>query len=295
MNIEKIKLLLLKLRISKGIGISGEHKFYQWMHKNQKSVCFEDLNAKIIAQIAQLNVKNAKIFIGDFNSHAMYIRLNKNLKFCKYISIVDTDYPIALKEGYLPPNILFYQGDKQLISHSKLLGVVGSRKHTKYAIQALQIILPDCVRLDFAIVSGLAQGVDKLSHQCTIASGGSTIAVIGTGLDKYYPAENQELQDYISKKHLVMTEYPLDTPTAKFHFPDRNRIIAALVRGVLVVEAKSHSGSLITANLALQNNREVFAIPGRINDIMSKGCNDLILAGAKPVLSFKDIVEEFQY
>lgn len=87
----------------------------------------------------------------------------------------------------------------------------------------------------------------------------------------------------------------MGTPTAKFHFPERNRIIAAFVRGVLVVEAKEHSGSLITANLALQNNREVFAIPGRINDIMSKGCNDLILAGAKPVLSSKDIIEEFQY
>ncbi|MCK8606500.1 DNA-processing protein DprA [Apilactobacillus ozensis] len=295
MKIAEIRLLLLKLRLAKGIGIKGEHNVYNWIISNQNTTNIDNLNSKIISQIAQLNCKNAKIFMDDFDSYSIQEKCINNLKHSKYICIVDDNYPNSLKEGYLPPNILFYRGDISLVNASFLLGVVGSREHTNYAIQALQNILPNCVKSNAVIVSGLAKGVDKLSHQCTIASGGSTIAVIGTSLDKYYPADNKELQEYIAKHYLIVTEYPLGTPTAKFHFPERNRIIAAFVRGVLVVEAKEHSGSLITANLALQNNREVFAIPGRINDIMSKGCNDLILAGAKPVLSSKDIIEEFQY
>ena len=209
----------------------------------------------------------------------------------KICTIIDADYPTLLKEMYLPPIVLYYQGDWSL-SKRNLLGVVGSRLISDYGKKVVRDIVPAIVQAGVVTVSGLAKGIDYEIHKQTIQNGGQSIAVIGTGLDRSYPAENRELQAQMATHQLVVSEYPLGTGPQKLHFPMRNRIIAGMTQGVLVIEAKERSGSLITANLALQENREVFAIPGNILNPAYQGTNQLIQAGAKAVLSYDDIALE---
>lgn len=220
-------------------------------------------------------------------------KIRQNLKVSHFLTILDKRYPLQLQEIYSPPVVLFYQGDIELLDSKKLLGVVGARQCSSYALQALTQLLPNVIQQQLVLVSGLAKGVDGLTHQLALKHHGKTIAVIGNGLDISYPSCNRALQTQIAHTGLLLSEYPLGSRPLKFHFPLRNRIIAGLCQTVLVVEARHHSGSLITANLALQENRNVLALPGRINDINSTGCNELIAAGAKPVLNSNDILEEF--
>lgn len=220
-------------------------------------------------------------------------KVRQNLKVSHFLTILDKRYPSQLQEIYSPPVVLFYQGDIELLDSKKLLGVVGARQCSSYALQALTQLLPNVIQQQLVLVSGLAKGVDGLTHQLALKHHGKTIAVIGNGLDISYPSCNRALQTQIAHAGLLLSEYPLESRPLKYHFPLRNRIIAGLCQTVLVVEAKHHSGSLITANLALQENRNVLALPGRINDINSMGCNELIAAGAKPVLNSNDILEEF--
>ena len=220
-------------------------------------------------------------------------KIQQNLKVSHFLTILDKRYPSQLQEIYSPPVVLFYQGDLELLDSKKLLGVVGARQCSSYALQALTQLLPNVIQQKLILVSGLAKGVDGLSHQLALKHHGKTIAVIGNGLDISYPSCNRALQTQIAHAGLLLSEYPLESRPLKYHFPLRNRIIAGLCQTVLVVEARHHSGSLITANLALQENRNVLALPGRINDIYSTGCNELIAAGAKPVLNSNDILEEF--
>lgn len=209
----------------------------------------------------------------------------------KICTIIDEDYPDELKEIYLPPVVIYFQGNWELTKGNRL-GIVGSREITEYGKNVIATITPEVTQAGIITISGLAKGVDREVHKQTIKHNGATIAVIGTGLDYFYPAENKELQKTMSKTQLVVSEYPLGIGPQKYHFPMRNRIIAGLSQGVLVVEAKEKSGSLITANVALQENREVFAVPGNILSPAYKGTNLLIQAGAKAVLSFEDIVSE---
>lgn len=220
-------------------------------------------------------------------------KVRQNLKVGHFLTILDKRYPSQLQEIYSPPVVLFYQGDIELLDSKKLLGVVGARQCSSYALQALTQLLPNVIQQQLVLVSGLAKGVDGLTHQLALKHHGKTIAVIGNGLDISYPSCNRALQTQIAHAGLLLSEYPLESRPLKYHFPLRNRIIAGLCQTVLVVEARHHSGSLITANLALQENRNVLALPGRINDINSMECNELIAAGAKPVLNSNDILEEF--
>ena len=220
-------------------------------------------------------------------------KVRQNLKVSHFLTILDKRYPSQLQEIYSPPVVLFYQGDIELLDSKKLLGVVGARQCSSYALQALTQLLPNVIQQQLVLVSGLAKGVDGLTHQLALKHHGKTIAVIGNGLDISYPSCNRALQTQIAHAGLLLSEYPLESRPLKYHFPLRNRIIAGLCQTVLVVEARHHSGSLITANLALQENRNVLALPGRINNINSMGCNELIAAGAKPVLNSNDILEEF--
>lgn len=287
--------LLLKLKLSHGIGIKREYQFYRWLTHSFKTIPHQlDISAEQIASILMLPKNDANIFINSFNSDKLNSELVCHLKHVHWISILDNGYPRQLKESYLPPIVFFYFGDLSLLNNH-LLGIVGSRKCSYYSLEALKLLLPDVIKHNIIIVSGLARGVDRLSHQGAIANNGRTIAVIGTGLDKYYPKENEDLQRQIGKNHLLISEYPVGSQPSRYHFPERNRIIAGLVRSILVTEAKEKSGSLITANLALQNNRNVLALPGRIDSSLSLGCNELISAGAKPVVTPKDILEEFIY
>lgn len=210
-----------------------------------------------------------------------------------FLTILDSDYPQALAEIYRPPLILYYQGNLRLLTTAKL-AVVGARACTNYTQHCLRRLIPPLVQNQITIVSGLAAGADQLAHQETLLAHGQTIAVIGTGLDIFYPQCNRSLQQLIGQRGLVLSEYPSGTAPTRYNFPQRNRIIAGLSQGVLVTEAEHHSGSLITANLALQENRNVYALPGDILTPTSVGTNELLAAGATPVLTAADVLVDFQ-
>ena len=226
----------------------------------------------------------------DFASLELQYR-KENIHFLMYEDVL---YPKRLKEIYLPPVVLFYKGRLELFNRLSI-GIVGARNHTPYSKEALEYLLPDILERKVSIISGLARGVDSLAHQLTLDLKGETIAVIGNGINICYPKENQSLYDAIGRKGLILSEYPLDSPPLKFHFPYRNRIIAGLSHGLCVIEAKLHSGSLITANVALSENRQVFALPGNITSEYSKGTNELITAGAFPIRNANDILESLHY
>jgi DNA processing protein len=210
------------------------------------------------------------------------------------ITILDKEYPKLLKEIYQPPWALFAKGDLSLLERDPKLAVVGSRQATQYGKNAIRLIFPDLIKKGVLIVSGLARGIDALAHEYAIKNGGKTIAVIAGGFYHIYPKENMNLALEMMKNQLVLSEYPPDTKPQRWHFPSRNRIISGLSRGTLIIEAKRKSGSLITANFAVNEGRDVFSLPGSIFNPYSIGTNELIQQGAKLVISAEDILEEFR-
>lgn len=211
------------------------------------------------------------------------------------ITIFDPEYPNLLRETYNPPWVLYARGDITLMNNKRLLAVVGSRQATSYGKKSIELLFPKLLDQQVVIVSGLALGIDALAHQTAINLKGSTIGIIAGGFNHLYPKENKRLAEEMMEKHLIISEFPPNTMPQKWHFPMRNRIISGLCYGTLVIEAKKSSGSLITANYAVQEGREVFAVPGHILSPNSVGTNELIQQGAKLVLTAEDILEEFRY
>jgi DNA processing protein len=204
----------------------------------------------------------------------------------------DEDYPRYLKEITNPPPLIYSQGEL-LPSDEWAVAVVGTRRLTAYGRQVTQDVVTGLVQNSITIISGLARGIDALAHQRAVEMGGRTIAVLGSGLDRLYPAEHRSLAQRITDGHgAVVTDYPLDTPPEGGNFPARNRIVSGLALGVVVVEAGIRSGALITAGFALEQDRDVFAVPGNINSPASAGTNRLIQQGAKLVQRSEDILEE---
>ena len=209
------------------------------------------------------------------------------------LTILDNGYPEGWFNSYLPPSVVFCAGNIGLLEQP-CLSVVGSRSPSAYGKAVLNEMIPPLVVEGITMVSGLAKGIDKMVHAYAIENGGATIGVIGTGLDVTYPRENASLQRKMMAEQLVISEYPLGSKPERYHFPMRNRLIANLSSATLVIEATEKSGSLITANLALQENRDVFAVPGNITSHLSVGTNQLIKAGAACVLNATDVLEEMR-
>lgn len=210
------------------------------------------------------------------------------------ISLDEHDYPFLLKQISAPPAVLYVKGNISNMQNS--IAIVGSRKANYYGKQVIQSIVPELVNLNFCIVSGGAFGIDTMAHQEALKYKGKTVAVLGSGLLKPYPEVNVKLfEDIVAKGGGIVSCFPLNAEPLSGNFPARNRIISGLSKGTLVVQAAEKSGALITAHYALEQNREVFAIPGNINDPLSKGCNSLIKQGAKLVISASDIIEELDY
>ncbi|KJV07003.1 DNA-binding protein [Methylocucumis oryzae] len=207
------------------------------------------------------------------------------------LTISDADYPELLKQIADPPPVLFVRGHANVLSLPQL-AMVGSRNPSALGKETAYSFARTLARLGFAITSGLALGIDAASHQGALDGQGVTIAVAGTGLDRVYPAQHKDLALAIVESGALVSEFPPGTLAKANHFPRRNRIISGLSIGLLVVEAAKQSGSLITARLALEQNREVFAIPGSIHNPLARGCNALIREGAKLVETTNDIVEE---
>jgi DNA processing protein len=214
------------------------------------------------------------------------------------VTLADADYPALLLDTADPPVLLYARGRRELLARPAV-GIVGSRNPTPQGAANASAFAKSLADAGLAVVSGLALGVDAAAHrgalEATAIDAGSTIAVIGTGIDRIYPASNKELAHAIATRGLLLTEYAFGTPPLKENFPRRNRIISGLSQGVLVVEAAVQSGSLITARLAGEQGREVMAIPGSIHSPQARGCHALIKQGAKLVESAQDVLEEIRF
>jgi DNA processing protein len=205
------------------------------------------------------------------------------------ITLGDARYPEALRKIYDPPPVLFVRGRVELLT-SVCIGMVGTRHPTPYGVAAAERLSGDLARAGATIVSGMARGIDTVSHKAALAAEGNTIAVLGCGVDIVYPSENRKLAAEIVAKGLMISEFPMEATAFPQNFPIRNRIISGLSAGILVVEGAQYSGSAITARLAIDQGREVFAVPGNITSKMSWGPNLLIKQGAKLVQDWNDVV-----
>jgi DNA processing protein len=209
----------------------------------------------------------------------------------RLVAFSDPAYPARLREIFDPPIALFVRGRIELFQ-SIMLGVVGTRRPTAYGTAATERLSADLAHAGLAIVSGMARGIDTSAHRAALDIGGDTVAVLGSGVDLVYPAENRKLSEEIAQKGLVISEFPMGSPAYPQNFPIRNRIISGMSVGVLVVEGAQYSGSAITAKMALDQQREVFAVPGSIMSKMSWGPNLLIKQGAKLVQEWNDVLVE---
>ncbi|WP_235907439.1 DNA-processing protein DprA [Niallia circulans] len=234
--------------------------------------------------------------IEDFYSHTLHQQIQQyTQQGIHIITYFDPSYPSLLKEIYQPPWVLYAKGDLSLLQQPRQLAIVGSRDATVYSRRAVKAIMQELVNEEVVIVSGLAAGVDALAHETALEFNGKTIGILAGGFKHIYPKHNLPLAEKMMKTQLLLSEYPPFTRPQKWQFPMRNRIISGITKGTLVVEAKRKSGSLITANLALQEGRDVFAIPGSIFSKYSEGTNDLIKHGAKLVTNAADILEEWEF
>jgi DNA processing protein len=203
------------------------------------------------------------------------------------------NYPAQLASIYLPPAVLYWRGN-DIIPNDNCLAVVGARKANRYGQEVVATLVPDLVERGWVIVSGGALGIDSMAHKATVLCGGKTVAVLGSGLLRTYPHTNDKLFDQIvDHGGSIVSSFPLTLEALPGHFPARNRIIAGLSRGCLVVQAAQKSGALITAGYALEQGRDVFAVPGAINDPLSAGCHKLLQQGAKLVYTVEDIMQEY--
>ncbi len=213
---------------------------------------------------------------------------------CHVVISTDDNYPASLREIYDPPLVLYVKG--QLTPKDKnAVAMVGSRMTTHYGIETARKLAYQLAYTGVTVVSGGARGIDTAAHQGALSGKGRTIAVLGTGINLVFPPENAELFERIAANGAVITQFPFNRPADKQSFPIRNRIVAGMTLGTVVVEANMTSGSLITANFATEYGRQIFAVPGRIDSPRSKGCHDLIKKGAKLCEGVEDILSEFEY
>lgn len=264
---------------------------------------FQDTTGERIFKASEAELEHSKCL--KANVLAEFLKCRKNfsvenladnlLKFKVQICTrLDENYPSSLKEIFDPPFLLYYRGTLSAHEDTMCLALVGSRIPTAYGAQIAQTMAYKLAKAGFTIVSGAAKGIDTKAHIGALKAQRRTIAVLGCGLDIAYPEENRDLLNAISQNGAVISEYPLGTLPIAGHFPARNRIINGISKGILVVEAAKKSGSLITAELALSEGRDVFAIPGNIYSAKSQGCHELIKQGAKLVTDVQDIIEEYQ-
>ncbi|AUJ26694.1 MULTISPECIES: DNA-processing protein DprA [Virgibacillus] len=247
-----------------------------------------------ISHTFSLPLKNATTLYQDLHSQARLKQLQSEMKNQHIITILDKRFPPMLKAIHDPPLVLYGKGNVDLLNDAPSLSVIGSRDPSREAKRKTAFIIEPLLHKNWLIVSGLARGVDQYAHEKTLILNGKTIAVLGSGFEHLYPKENQSLYQEIVHKGLVLSEYTPTTPPAKHHFPERNRIISGLSFGTLVIEAKKRSGTMITVDQALEQGREVFAVPGSIFTEQTEGCHQLIRDGAQMVTNAKDILEEWQ-
>ena len=302
----RVNNLILHLSLIDNVGPSTINTIVQSFDKLRMSgggeIDLYSLNISDLQNIFGISYQKAKLIVEGLRDKSI---LEKELNLIEknkiqITTILDSGYPSFLKEIEVPPSILYYRGNLQNLDRS--LSVVGSRAASSYGQRVIKKIVPE-LSLDklgmggdygFVIVSGGAFGIDTLAHKETLAFGGRTVAVLGSGLLKMYPYQNTKMfEEIIEKNGAVISPFNLNMEPLPGNFPARNRIVSGLSQGVLVVQAAKTSGALITAKYALEQGREVFAVPGLIDDPLSEGCHELIKNGAKLVTNIEDILQEF--
>ncbi len=213
---------------------------------------------------------------------------------CRIVAQADAEYPELLRQIYDPPILLYVKG-QMLPKDKNAVAMVGSRMTTHYGMEAARRLAYQLAYVGVTVVSGAARGIDSAAHQGALSGKGRTIAVLGTGINLVFPSENRQLYEQIASNGALITQFPFNRKPDKQSFPIRNRIVAGMTLGTVVVEANLTSGALITANFAVEYGRQVFAVPGRIDSPRSKGCHELIKKGAKLCEGAEDILSEFEY
>jgi DNA processing protein len=287
LNIDDSLKAWLALSLVRGLGGEGARRLlmefgspeavYAAPVRSLKSIVKSEIASEIGNGIADDMIAPALSWLADENNHV--------------VTLADSDYPQALLNIPDPPLLLYVKGRLDLLNHPAL-AVVGSRNATPQGIRNAEAFAKSLSDAGLCIISGMAQGIDAAAHRGALPGRGNSIAIVGTGLDKVYPAANRELAHMLAKQGALISEFPLGTPPLAANFPRRNRLISGMSLGCLVVEASLQSGSLITARLALEQGREVFAIPGSIHAPQSKGCHALLKQGAKLAETAQDILEE---
>jgi DNA processing protein len=285
------RMILIGLHELAGIGWKTILKL---MNRFMASKDILTLTAESLAGL-YLHPKQVEVIISNLTPSFVEQKLIQYEKQgIRILTLLDPEYPAILKETAQPPWVLYYKGDLELCSQP-LLGMVGTRTPTAYGKKIAEDMANSLSRLGFGVVSGLARGIDSAAHQGALQGKAKTIAVLGCAIDRIYPPENGALYRQIEQQGLILSEYPIGMQTHPGMFPLRNRIIAGLSLGVVVVEAAKDSGSLITAEAALEESRDVFAVPGAITSPNSFGVLSLIKEGAKMVTSVEDIIEEYPH
>lgn len=258
------------------------------------SVIFEQ-TAQSLTEIDSISERAAKIILKPIDwDHIEKKFIDSFPVNSNFVSITDSDYPDKLRNIPDPPPYFYYSGQLNVLDNPGL-AVVGSRKPSDYGRRVTRNIIGELAASGITIVSGLAYGIDSIAHEAALKSGGKTVAVFGNSLEIIYPAGNRRLADEIKSRGCLISEFPRGTKPEPYNFPVRNRIISGLCEGVLVVEAQERSGALITANHALEQGRDVLAIPGNIDNKLSDGPNKLLRQGAIPVSSAQDVFDNFRW
>lgn len=263
------------------------------LHDHSSLTNIYSLSLEEIGKQFNLPAKNAALFHFDLHNLALRQKILDDIQRFKIITIVDETYPSMLNTIKDAPLVLYALGDTSLLTYTPSISVIGTRNPSKEAGKKMELIVKPLIEKKWLTISGMAKGIDSYAHKMSLSQNGKTIAVLGGGFHYIYPKQNIPLFHEIVKNGLVLSEYPPDVPPAKYHFPERNRIISGLSFGTLVIEATERSGTLITVEQALDQGREVYAVPGSPLYPQTKGCHQMIQDGAKLVHSSEDISEDW--
>jgi len=267
----------------------------KWIRTDPELKKIYQLSPHELSQIIRIPHQKAQALLKDLHNPQLKKKILEESRDFHIITIVDEYYPSMLNTIKDAPLVLYGSGNLDLLAKQPMLSVIGTRNPSNEAFGKLFMAIAPLIDAKWVIVSGMARGVDSMAHRLTLERQGNTIAVLGGGFRSIYPREHLPLYQKIVKQGLALSEYPPDAPPQKYHFPERNRIISGLTMGTLVIEAMKKSGTMITVNQALDQGRDVFAVPGNPLLEQCAGCNRIIQDGAKLIQSAEDIYTEWNY
>ncbi|MCP8616534.1 DNA-processing protein DprA [Salirhabdus salicampi] len=272
----------------------GRKMIRTWLKLDPNLSNIYQFSVEDLQQLFHLPKVNASVIHNGIHNHHIRKQVEKDINNYGVITFRNPIYPTLLKEIPDPPVLLYLKGDAQLLKRTPHFSIVGTRHPSKQGLKKVEHFVRPLAQHGWTIVSGLAQGMDSYAHQVTMKYNGKTIAVLGHGFHYIYPRQHEGLFREIGKNHLLLSEYPPDTPPKRWQFPERNRIVSGLSFGTLIVEAKEKSGTFITAECALEQGRDLFAVPDSIFSEYSRGCHQLIQEGANLVDDPRQLLEYWE-